>query len=159
MKLLCLTLLTVLTSSACGGDDDGGDTSFEISSEPLMGTVNGEAWAFVAGETDAFLSEGKDDFFTSMYSETVTECAASFPSSDHLLVSMPKVPGDYRLSLQQNMTFSIRDVNDEIDNLVATRGRLVVSTITATAITGGLHARYDDDNEVDGQFTLTICAN
>jgi hypothetical protein len=32
-----------------------------------------------------------------------------------------------------------------------------IDSITTDTITGGVHARYDGDNEVDGTFSLTIC--
>jgi hypothetical protein len=139
-------LLTLAT--ACGGG-----SSYEITDQPLTGTVGAAPWTFVAGSTDAFLSEGEDHFFAVFYAETYTPCGFGEPTSDHLIVSVPKQPGSYDFDLQLNMTFVTGN-----DNLVATDGTVRVDTVTTTAVTGGLHGVYDGDNEVDGNFQLTICA-
>jgi hypothetical protein len=46
---------------------------------------------------------------------------------------------------------------DATNNLIATEGRIVVDSVTATRVTGGLHGIYNDGNEVDGRFDVTIC--
>jgi hypothetical protein len=125
----------------------------QIDSTPLAGTVDGYAWTFVAGNTDAFISSGQDNFFASMYPTTYTACSGIEPSGPHLLVAVPKVAGDYQMNLDRNMTFVVND-----NNLVATQGRIVVDSVSATQVTGGMHAIYDGANEVNGQFSLTICS-
>ncbi len=142
-----LALVLGLATAACTTS-----TSTQIDSGPLMGAVGGQAWTFVAGSTDAFISSGQDNFFASMYPSTYTACSGIEPSGPHLLVAVPKVVGDYPMTLDRNMTF-VTDNN----NLVATDGRIVVDSVTATQVTGGMHATYDGANEVNGQFTLTIC--
>ena len=67
-------------------------------------------------------------------------------------MSIPKNVGDYSMNLSRNMTFV-----DGSDNKIATDGRIVVDTVSATRVTGGLHGTYDFDNEVNGQFDLTVC--
>ncbi len=132
----------------CGGG------SVEVSDQPLAGTVGGTSWTFVAGDTDAFLSEGEDDFFALFYSEAFTACSFGSPGGDYLIVSVPKELGEYGFSLNLNMTFVVGD-----ENLVATEGTVIVDEVTATTVSGGLHGIFDGDNEVDGQFQLTICAD
>lgn len=139
----------VLLVAACGGG-----SSYEVSDEPLAGTVGGAAWTFEAGHTNAFLSEGEDDFFAELYAEAFTPCGFTTPSGSHLIIAVPKEPGEYDFSLQLNMTFVVGT-----DNLVATEGKVVVDEVTATTVTGGVHGIFDGDNEVDGQFTLTVCAD
>ena len=67
---------------------------------------------------------------------------------------MPWTPGDYPVTLDLNAT--LYDAAGNRNN-VATRGRLVIDSITGTTITGGLHITYNADNTVDGQFQATIC--
>ena len=139
----------ILLAAACGGG-----SSHEVSDQPLAGTVGGAPWTFEAGHTNAFLSEGQDDFFAELYAEAFTPCGFASPSGDHLIIAVPKEPGEYEFSLALNMTFVVGT-----DNLVATEGVVVVDTVTATEVTGGVHGVFDGDNEVDGQFTLTVCAD
>ena len=126
--------------------------STEIDPGALMGMVSGQTWTFAAGSTDGFLSEGQDDFFAVLYPSTYTACGFSEPSGPHLIVAVPKTPGDYPMSLSRNMTFT-----DGSDNKIATDGRIVVDSVTADHVTGGLVGTYDDSNTVSGQFDLTIC--
>jgi hypothetical protein len=141
-------ILLGLAAAACSDSSP----STAITNAPLEGSVGGNAWSFKAGNTDAFLSEGQDDFFAVFYPVAYTACGSE-PTGDHLIVALPKVAGTYPMTLQRNMTFVVGD-----NNFVATQGQIRVDTVTATQITGGLHGIYNGDNEVDGTFTLTVCA-
>lgn len=147
MKQLALVL--GLATGACTVST----SSTQIDSGPLMGAVGGQSWSFVAGSTDAFISANQNDFFAVMYPSSYSACSGVEPTDPHLIVAVPKVVGDYPMTLDRNMTF----VDDNNNNLVATDGRIVVDSVTATQVTGGMHATYDGNNEVNGQFTLTIC--
>src|SRR5688572_32222448 len=123
-RLIGAALLAVL-GIGCSG------SSVEVSDQPLAGTVGGQPWTFVAGETDAFLSEGEDDFFALFYAEAYTACSFGAPGGDHLIISVPKEPGEYGFSLNLNMTFVVGD-----SNLVATEGTVIVDEVTATTVSG-----------------------
>ena len=148
-KLLALASFCFLASLAACGTSDSGSTTIDDGN--LTGMVYGQPWTFQAGGTDAFLSEGDDNFFATFYSGAFT-CGGSEPSGPSLIVAVPKVPGDYPMSLMRNMTFVMGS-----DNKVATDGRVVVDSVTATSVTGGLVGTFDDQNTVSGHFTLTVC--
>ncbi len=147
-KLLIFASLA-LCFTACTSSSGG---STDIDTAPLTGMVNGAPWSFVAGETDAFLSQDSDNYFATFYASSFTACGFSQPSGPSLIVAVPKVAGDYPMGLMRNMTFVVGS-----DNKVATDGRIVVTNVTATSITGGLVGNLDDSNNVNGQFTLTVC--
>jgi hypothetical protein len=127
-------------------------TSNTIDPTPLAGTVSGSSWSYVTGNTDSFLSSGSDNYFATLYPVAFTPCTGSEPSGPHLIVAIPKSPGDYPMNLSRNMTFV-----DGSDNRIATDGHIVVSSVNATTVSGGLTGTYDALNEVNGQFTVTIC--
>jgi hypothetical protein len=143
------TLLVALFAGACTVTA----SSHEIDPTPLSGTVSGQPWTFVAGSTDGFLSQGEDNFFAVFYPKAYTACGSE-PTGPHLIVAIPKVAGDYDMNLSRNMTFT-----DGSDNKIATDGRIIVTEVTATHVTGGLVGTYDASNDVNGQFDLTICAS
>jgi hypothetical protein len=147
-KLLGLAFISALCFTGCTSDSGGGDQT--IDPTPLAGTVEGTPWTFKTGATNAFLSDA-NGFFADFYSVAYT-CNASEPSGPALIVSIPKAPGDYPMSLQRNMTFT-----NGSDNKIAVDGLIHIDTVTATTVTGGLVGTYDDQNTVSGQFTLTIC--
>lgn len=144
MMRTAVTVLLVL--GGCG-------TDYDVPATPLAGTVGGQPWTFVAGETNFFLSEGEDDFFAELYGAPYTPCEFSTPQGNHLIVAVPKSPGDHDFSLSLNMTFVV----GASENLITFDGRVVVYEVTPTLVRGGLHGDYDDDNVVKGQFELTIC--
>jgi hypothetical protein len=147
-KLLTLASFCFLAVAAGCGTSDSGSTT--IDDGTLAGMVYGQPWTFQAGGTDAFLSEGDDNFFATFYANAFT--CGSEPSGPSLIVAVPKVPGDYPMSLMRNMTFVMGS-----DNKVAIDGRVVVDSVTATTVTGGLVGTFDDQNTVSGHFTLTVC--
>ncbi|HEY4056233.1 MAG TPA: hypothetical protein VGM39_06470 [Kofleriaceae bacterium] len=146
-----MTVVALVGLAACGSDP------VDVSSETMAGSINGEPFMFVAGETNAFLSEGDDGFFSDLYGAPYTSCGFSKPTGPHIIARVPMQPGDYTLSFQQNMTFTYADDDGEIQNLIGTHGRLIVDEVTTTSVSGRLHGIYDDDNDVDGAFVLSIC--
>lgn len=148
--LTSLFALSTITLVGCASDDAG---SKDIETTPLAGEVGGETWTFAAGHTNAFLSEGEDDFFATLYSTSFETCGFSEPGGNYLIVAIPKTPGDYEMGLQRNMTFVVGGSQ----NLIATNGRIVVDEVTETTVKGGLVASYDGSNQVNGRFEITIC--
>ena len=108
---------------------------------------------FVASHTDAAQSAGETDF-RELYPSSFTPCSFTEPSGPFIIVSIPKTPGDYNMDFSRNMTFV-----DGSDNLIAVDGRIVVDLVTSTHVAGGLHGTYDFDNEVNGQFDITVCTD
>ncbi len=149
MRALTLTLLATL-AVGCG-------TSYDITDQPLAGTIGGTPWTFVAGDTNDFLSQD-DDYFASLYPETYSTCGFGEPTQvNHLILNIPKQVGEYDYSLQLNMTFVVYDGTGSPNNLIGTSGTIRVDSVTADTITGGVYARFDGDNEIDGTFSVAIC--
>lgn len=150
-KHIVLALLLSSTLVACGTDDSGpGDVDM---TQTLNGTVGGQAWTFAAGETNAFLSEGDDNFFAELYPTAYTQCGFSAPSGNHLIVAIPKTAGEYEMNTSRGMTFVVGDS----ENLISFSGKVIVSEVTATSVKGGLVGSFDSANEVNGTFDLKIC--
>lgn len=144
--------LLLLLTMACGG----GSTTYEISSAPLGGVVGGEPWTFQTGDTDAFLSD--DQFFAVLFSSNYETCELSArPREENsLILNIPKMAGDYPLSLTQNMTFVVQQADGPL-NIIGIRGRLRVDEVSDTRVTGAIFAEDDDANRVDGTFEVEIC--
>jgi len=147
----CLGLLALV---GCGGGGGDGGSNVMISDQPLSGVIGGQPWTFGSGETDAFLSSA-DSLFVNLYPGTVTPCSFDAPTDANLVtMQVPTTPGSYPLSLQRNVTLYVASTSF---NNVATRGLLVIDSVTATTVSGGLNTTYDGSNHVDGQFQATIC--
>lgn len=149
-------LSCALSAFGCSSSGDNDGESFTIASSSLAGKIGGQPWSFVAGQTDAFLSDD-EQFWADLYADPLSSACQSTSSSDkhHVILSVPTKPGDYELNLSLNATFVIEGA--QTDNLLATRGRLVVDEVTASSIRGKTHIVLDAGNEIDGSFTLTRC--
>jgi hypothetical protein len=158
MRTPVVCLLGLLLAAGCGGsggtgDPAGGGTT--ISTQTLAGKIGGQPWTFATGETNAQLSTN-DQYWVDLYAATFDTCVAfgSPTDADEVIMMMPKVPGSYPLSLSRNATLYVASSSD---NRVAIRGLLVIDSVTATTISGGMHITDNADNAVDGQFTAAIC--
>lgn len=149
---LVLSLSLSITAFASGCTTDDG-SSMEVAETPLAGTIGGQTWTFAAGQTDSYLSKDSNNFFAELYPTTFSTCGFTQPSGNHLIVAIPKAPGEYDMDLGRNMTFVV----GESQNLVTLQGKIVVDEVTATSIKGGLVGSYDGSNSVTGQFSLTVC--
>jgi hypothetical protein len=150
-KLLASVVLSIVPIAACSTSS----SKVDIASSPLSGTVDGMPWTFQVGATNAFLSDGDPNFFATFHAASYMPCVDIEPAGPHLIVSVPKQPGDYDFDLSLNMTF----VGNNDENRIATDGRIVVDSVTATTVTGGLHGTFDAGNEVNGRFQISICPN
>jgi hypothetical protein len=148
-KLLACVVLSVVSLVACSSSS----SQVDIATTPLSGTVDGMPWTFQVGATNAFLSEGQTDFFGTFHASSYMVCVESGSTELSLIASVPRQPGDYDFNLDRNITV----VGADNFNRVATEGRIVIDSVTATTVTGGLHATFDKSNEVNGRFQITIC--
>jgi hypothetical protein len=148
--LLLAALLVAAGAAGCGG-------SVEIAMTPLAGTIGGVPWTLASAESSAFLSDGSPTFFVTAYGQSLAACvgAASSATGNELILNVPKTKGDYVLSLSLTQTFYVRSTGS---NLVSAAGRMRVDQVTDTLISGGAHFAFDGDNEVNGVFTATVCA-
>jgi hypothetical protein len=151
IRSLVLGLPLILASAAALAGCSSSSDSEPIATSPLSGKVVGQSWTFQVGATDAFQSED-GDFAATLYATSYTPCTTSEPPGPRLFVSVPKQPGVYPLTLTRNITFA-----NGSDNLITVDGEIEVHEVTATHVTAGLRTRYDDGNDVNGQFELTVC--
>jgi hypothetical protein len=142
----------VLASCLAGGCSIG---PIEISNAPLSGVIGGVAWSLGSAETNAFLSMS-DHFNVVAYPQAIAPCtnAAGTVQGNWLILNVPKQTGDYLLGSGINGTFYVQSSNA---NFIATQGRVVINQVTDTMLSGGMNIQLDGNNDVDGQFSATIC--
>ncbi|HEY5959565.1 MAG TPA: hypothetical protein VIV60_23575 [Polyangiaceae bacterium] len=150
-------LLIACSESSGEGSDNPSNADISIAEGTLSGKVGGKPWSLVTAQTDAFLSADDPEFWIDFYAEAVTACTMPMGvSQNHIILHVPKTPGDYRLSLSLNGTFVID--GETTDNLVATKGRILVDQVSDASVRGGFTMQYDQNNSVSGHFEAKICA-
>lgn len=161
--LLTTAILALSLLAACGEDDVNGDDDhgFEIEDQILQGKIDGEEWVFSSGSAEeSSFQEGW--FRVKLYAGTDEPCGFGTPSGADdrsILSSFPGEPGEYELGItssRPSVTFTYPD-GGTAQNMVATRGLLVIDEVTTEKMSGALIATFDVDHEVDGTFELTRC--
>jgi len=144
-----------LAAGLAGGLVAGCTGPIEISDAPMSGRIGGVPWSLGSAETNDFLSSS-DQFFIDAYAEVVAPCtgAGNQVRSNRLILNVPRETGNYLLGSGLNETFFVQDTGS---NYIATQGRIVVSQVTDTLLSGGGHFFFNGDNVVDGQFQAQIC--
>jgi hypothetical protein len=152
MRLSVLILMSALV--ACGDEDALDELPCEVVAGSLSGTIDGQSFAFAAGETDSFLSDD-ESFFATLYGEAYETCGYDTPDSPHLIVSIPTTPGEYEFTSMMNGTF-VYDEGGSPMNEVTFSGVVIVDEVTDTTVSGGLCMAVGE-HEVSGDFTIDIC--
>ncbi len=144
----------MMFGAACGGDENkDGKGGYDIASSPLEGQIGGEAFQVKSGfAADVF---GDGDYWVELHAtESEDPCSRQFPSGPHIILTTDLQPADTALGLQNNITFTY----GEAQNDIGTTGRLVIDGVSDGRLTGGLYASMRD-NEVDGTFDVVVCGN
>ncbi len=152
----CLVVSFLPLTAACsssGDDDDAAGADTAIESTPLAGLISGRAWTMVSADTDAFLSDS-DGYWATGYEVSISACSGQISDGRELLLTIPKTLGDHPLGLTLTATFYDPVTND---NLGATKGHIVVNSLSQTEIVGGAFIEFDAQNTVNGQFSIAIC--
>ena len=145
--------LFLLLVVGCGVGSDGGGGA-AMSSQTLAGKIGGRTWTFGTGETIAALSTS-ERLWVDLYADRFESCVplGAPANADMVMMMMPMTPGSYDLGVKMNTHYTTRTGA----SYVATSGRLVIDSVTATTITGAMNITYNGDNAVNGQFQATIC--
>jgi hypothetical protein len=107
----------------------------------LSGPIGGQVWTFVSGTIDA---DGSVD---------MTGDLAGFSV---MFTVNPIQVGEVRLNLNLFDLLNAKTVTlyDGATNYIVSEGAYEILTVTATEVTGQMNV-WDDDNSVNGVFTLT----
>ena len=172
VDVLCLV---ALLGAGCGGAGD----EVAISQQPLAGTINGQTWALgtVKGSWYPYSAFGNE------YSFTMYPCGSP-ANTDPLVVLVPGVVGSYSVtppgtssgqpstdgSISTSPTWQpypsgsggATGIGSNVavyfaSGLEATRGRIVISSASTTAIVGGADLVFDTSGHLNGQFQSANC--
>lgn len=131
-----------------------------VASTPLTGRVAGVEWtasSAVASARRAFSDDASERWVD--LGAGAFDCSDFLPDAE-LIGTLPWRTGAYSLGLQRNLTFVVREADGGIRNKVATEGR--VEFIEATGPDAGpsivrIRARFDAENQVEGQVAISVC--
>lgn len=83
------------------------------------------------------------------------------PDGDRVFFTLPSNTGVHLLKFDFNDLEGSRTVtlfdDEEVMNVIATEGAVEITSVTDTHVTGRIDARADEDNFINGNFTVPLC--
>ena len=150
-RLAMLLMLTLGLS--CGGDLD-------IPDQPLQGQINGADWnstlanAFPVTTNGQFIAR-----FLSSREPVSDPCTLPVPGLAHVKATFRPAIGDYSVA-----PFAIDDNQVQVafelssaTSILAVSGSMSIFDINNATAVGYLQAEIDENNSVEGVFTMRIC--
>lgn len=149
-------LVSIIFVSACG-DDEGESGGVNFIDQNLQGSIDGVD--FNLGEAKAVISNGTISVDMFDTNEEIDDVCTAFGGDEvRVFFSIPSEVGVTNLNLDFTSGQTITLFNPATTlNIIAAEGAIEILTITETQVTGRIDARAGDGDQVNGNFTLTIC--
>jgi len=145
---------------SCGNDESG--PAYEFIDQPLQGKIGGVDFMMKDGKVEEGIFE-EDGWFISIYGEDeVPEaCEVSSAEKNYLFFNVPLEVGIYKLyfklSTFEGQLVNLFDIEDEDMQNLASEGAIEILSISETEVTGRMDARFNNQNAVNGNFTVSFC--
>ena len=126
--------------------------------DALAGQIGGEPWIFVYGTARPdYFDATKLVLHMNNQAPAVSDVCSSQSSDKSVVTSVPASVGEIKFGLDTGytLTFSIQSPGQSL-NLISTDGRIKITEITASYVSGYLIATVDD-HHVNGFFKLNVC--
>ena len=151
---LCLLLL-----SSCGKEEEAPAYSFE--DQTLAGAIEGVNWTYGDGYANVTGEGATSKLHVTLVLPSEDEGCDIMPEGDRVFFSFPLFAGLHILKLDFNDLENSRTVTlfdtEETMNVIATEGAVEITSITETHVTGRIDARADEDNFINGNFSVPLC--
>jgi len=147
-------VVLVVIAMACGKDDPA--PSYAFKAQIAAGKIENVSWTFVEGKAE---DNGDDLSIDLMLEQTEAPCDIfGLGEGDMVFFTIPDAVGLYELSISSNnsQTATLFDEDDFV-NVIAVKGAIEILTITATEVTGRVDLQSDNENYINGNFTVTLC--
>lgn len=145
----CFAGLLSLTSCKDGVDD------FDLTKDPLDGKIEGADWAFTVGNANRSTSGNQMSCFL-LGKDISDACAVRASFDPYIYLRFPPAKGTYNIGF--NSVEVIFSYKNQTKQLNAYAGYIQIVYVSSTTIIGYLSADIDDDNVVEGSFSLNVCS-
>lgn len=156
MNRICLSLLIVLTASlvSCKDDDDDDKPSYSFKDQEAQGKIGNESWTY----TDGYATNDQFFVINLTLDEGETGCGISDPKKDRVSFIAEFETKVYQLGTGSTVyTVTLTDAENLQDQHISIEGAIEITSVTDTHVSGKLDARFDEENFINGNFTVPIC--
>ena len=146
-----------------GGENKGENSpQGSFKSESVTGLFNGKPWSILSGTATPNRFDPSEVQIT--LSDTFYELPCqNFSIGKRLLITRVPLEGPSLTQFGQGnpmktATFSFEDGTDGWMNLIAVEGKIQITSITETTVTGSIKAQFDTNHSINGTFVIPLCA-
>lgn len=157
-------LIILLFFASCSKDDAG--PSYAFIDQNLQGVIDGVQFEFGEGVVEASFSEENEYYFT-LYDQNEqydNVCNVFISELIYVAFNLPGEEGLYELYFDltsfDGIVVNLVNPNgeDDIPQIgLASFGAIEITSITTTEITGKIDASLDEENSINGNFSVQFC--
>lgn len=145
--------------------DDGSckyNYQYSFKTHTAQGKINGKAWEMKAGGAEVDFWDSTDITIDLFNTDTFSVCDAFISQATKVIATLPKELGvrEFKFSFSdpaaQTATLIYYEETTPF-NIIAIDGAIELMSIGDSVITGRIDAYVDEDNYVNGVFTLDFC--
>lgn len=167
MKKLQLLLLgsLLITIISCSKDDDP-SPPYEFIDQNVQGVIDGLPFEFGEGVVADSFSE-EDEYYFTLYDQNEQYddvCNVFISELIYVAFNLPGEEGLYELYFDltsfDGIVVNLVNPNGEDDIpqiALASFGAIEITSITTTEITGKIDASLDEENSINGNFSVQFC--
>ncbi len=164
-NVLCtICLLGLLGLTSCNDDNDDGSTGHSFLDQNMSGMIDGISFNFKAGSADIEMEENTMDldfFDVNEENDGSDDFCGFFGFGENVKVFffIKNEVGLYNLELNTDLTGQTVTLfnPDGAQNFISADGAVEILSISETEVKGRIDAKFDKENFVNGNFTLSVC--
>ena len=124
--------------------------------QDVSGQIGGEDWTYLSGRASL---DQDGEYSVSLFSEdTDTPCIHAGFDENKIICDLPDEVASFQLGLGSLTVTLVEDRGDEAPmNYIAATGTVEILEIGDTELVGRMDIEADDENWVNGNFTLPLC--
>lgn len=153
-KLLLPAMVAASLLISCTSEDSDESANGGFSNDPVSGVVYDEAFTFGGGKASPITVNGVESLYIYL-GESALNCESS-TSACPIWIVVPEAVGSYTPQTDGHLQFEDNADGGFEGSLDA---EIEITSITATTVTGKVKATgfYDDENSINGTFTVPYC--
>jgi hypothetical protein len=148
--------LVTLSLSSCSDDDKNDDKGpgYTFKDQDASGEIDGTVWTYEEGFA---LVDNESNLQIKLYlPQNDFLCDEDMPDGSLAFFIVPNEVGVYKLT--NDLTgFYVNLVDNDFGAHLAKSGAIEIVSITETSVTGRMDVKKDENNYVNGNFTVDFC--
>lgn len=152
-------MVVAFSLSSCSKDDvkkDDKGTGYSFKDQDASGEIEGDSWTYEDGYVKEIIG-GDDELTVNLFlTQDDDVCKVVIADGGNVSFVVPNATGVYEVT--GDITgFTVSLVDTELSTHLATSGAVEIVSITETSVTGKIDVKSDDNNYINGNFTIDFC--